>query len=37
LARYKIPKHMSVIDELPRNGAGKILKHELRKGFLQEK
>jgi len=30
LARYKIPKHVSVIDALPRNGAGKILKGSLR-------
>ena len=29
LARYKIPKHISVIDALPRNGAGKVLKHQL--------
>ena len=30
IARYKIPKHISVIGELPRNGAGKIRKHDLR-------
>jgi fatty-acyl-CoA synthase len=30
LARYKIPKHVSVMDALPRNGAGKILKGSLR-------
>ncbi len=30
LARYKIPKHYSLIDALPRNGAGKILKTMLR-------
>ena len=29
LARYKIPKHLSVIDALPRNGAGKVLKRDL--------
>ena len=30
LARYKIPKHYSAIDALPRNGAGKVLKTTLR-------
>jgi fatty-acyl-CoA synthase len=30
LARYKLPKGMSTLTALPRNGAGKILKGELR-------
>lgn len=30
LAKYKIPKHVSLIEALPRNGAGKVLKGELR-------
>jgi fatty-acyl-CoA synthase len=30
LARYKIPKILSVIEALPRNGAGKVLKTALR-------
>jgi fatty-acyl-CoA synthase len=30
LARYKIPKLVSVIDALPRNAAGKVLKRSLR-------
>ena len=30
LARYKIPKKVTVIEELPRNAAGKVLKRELR-------
>jgi len=30
LARYKIPKSVCTIDELPRNAAGKVLKRELR-------
>lgn len=30
LARYKIPKRVTTIDELPRNAAGKVLKRELR-------
>lgn len=31
LARFKTPAHIIVIDELPRNGTGKVLKHQLRK------
>ncbi|NNL14930.1 MAG: long-chain fatty acid--CoA ligase [Acidimicrobiia bacterium] len=30
LARYKIPKHVRTIDELPRNAAGKVLKRQLK-------
>jgi fatty-acyl-CoA synthase len=30
LAKYKIPKLVTAIDELPRNAAGKVLKRELR-------
>lgn len=30
LARYKIPKLVWVVDEIPRNAAGKVLKRELR-------
>ena len=29
LARYKAPKHVTFLDELPRNAAGKVLKSEL--------
>jgi len=29
LARYKVPQHIDVIDELPRNASGKIQKHLL--------
>ena len=32
LADYKIPRHVSVMNELPHNANGKVLKHELRKG-----
>jgi fatty-acyl-CoA synthase len=35
LARYKIPKHISVVAELPRNGAGKLVKAELRQILLK--
>ena len=30
LAKYKIPKLVTTVDELPRNAAGKVLKRELR-------
>lgn len=30
LARYKLPKAVWVVDEIPRNAAGKVLKRELR-------
>ena len=33
LARYKLPTRLQVVDELPRNPAGKILKFELRNRF----
>ena len=31
LARYKHPKDLVVVDMLPRNAGGKVVKHELRK------
>ena len=31
LARYKIPKHVTIANALPRNGVGKILKSELKR------
>ncbi|NDK91474.1 long-chain fatty acid--CoA ligase [Gordonia desulfuricans] len=31
LARYKLPRELVVVDELPRNTTGKIMKHVLRK------
>jgi fatty-acyl-CoA synthase len=30
LARYKIPREVAFVDELPRNTTGKVLKRELR-------
>ncbi|MFL0506199.1 class I adenylate-forming enzyme family protein [Ureibacillus sp. 179-F W5.1 NHS] len=33
LAKYKTPRHVVFIDELPRNGVGKILKTKLREQF----
>ncbi len=37
LARYKHPKHLEVVDALPRNPAGKVLKTELRERFAASK
>ena len=33
LAKYKVPKHVRFVEELPRNAAGKILKRELKQQF----
>jgi len=33
LARYKIPKSIIFVDELPKSGAGKILKRQLRESY----
>jgi long-chain acyl-CoA synthetase len=33
LAGYKVPRRWEFVDALPRNPAGKVLKHELRKQF----
>ena len=33
MASYKAPKFVEVIDELPKNASGKILKRELRERF----
>ncbi|WP_193044405.1 long-chain-fatty-acid--CoA ligase [Mycolicibacterium baixiangningiae] len=35
LARYKCPRTVGIVDELPRNPTGKILKKELRKPFWE--
>jgi fatty-acyl-CoA synthase len=34
LARYKLPSRLEIIDTMPRNPAGKVLKFELRKRFV---
>jgi fatty-acyl-CoA synthase len=31
LARFKVPREVAFLDELPRNPTGKVLKRELRK------
>lgn len=36
LASYKIPRSISFVDEIPRNGSGKILKRELRDPFWED-
>ena len=36
LAGYKIPRSVSFVDEIPRNGSGKILKKELKAPFWSE-
>jgi fatty-acyl-CoA synthase len=35
LARYKIPKHITIMESLPRNGAGKLVKAVLKKALLE--
>ncbi len=30
MANFKVPRHVEVVDELPTNASGKVLKHELR-------
>ena len=35
LAHYKCPKSIDVVDALPRNPTGKILKKDLRKPFWE--
>jgi len=30
MANYKVPGHVHIVDELPVNAAGKVLKHVLR-------
>ncbi|HEY8215516.1 MAG TPA: cyclohexanecarboxylate-CoA ligase, partial [Acidimicrobiia bacterium] len=33
MAKQKVPEQLELVDTLPRNPAGKILKHELRAGL----
>jgi len=35
LASYKVPKHVEVMEQLPKNASGKILKRELRVRFAE--
>ena len=36
LARFKLPKSVEFVDEIPRNPTGKVLKHQLRERFPGE-
>ncbi len=36
VAKYKMPREWHVVDELPRNPSGKILKREIRNTYLQK-
>ena len=36
LARFKVPKTVQMLSELPKTGSGKILKTELRKQFQDQ-
>jgi acyl-CoA synthetase (AMP-forming)/AMP-acid ligase II len=36
LARYKVPKSVEIMDQLPLSGMGKILKRDLREQFVKE-
>jgi fatty-acyl-CoA synthase len=35
LAGFKVPKHVVLVDELPKNASGKLLKRELRERYAQ--
>jgi len=37
LSAFKVPKEFFVVDEMPKNPAGKILKRELKEKFIAEK
>ena len=36
IARFKRPKHWRIVDSLPKNSAGKVLKRELRERFRKQ-
>jgi non-ribosomal peptide synthetase component E (peptide arylation enzyme) len=36
IASFKIPEQVAVFDRLPKNDAGKVLKHELRALLLRD-
>jgi len=35
ISAFKVPKEFLVVDELPKNATGKILKREIRKQFIE--
>jgi acyl-coenzyme A synthetase/AMP-(fatty) acid ligase len=36
MANFKAPRSVQVVDELPRNASGKVMKFELRSSVLDE-
>jgi fatty-acyl-CoA synthase len=36
LAHFKVPRHVRIVESLPKGGTGKILKRELREAFAKE-
>jgi HIP---CoA ligase len=36
MANYKVPRHVEIVDALPLNASGKVLKYELRERALQQ-
>jgi fatty-acyl-CoA synthase len=36
LAAYKVPKHVTIVDDYPRTAAGKVQKHVLRRSLLTQ-
>jgi acyl-CoA synthetase (AMP-forming)/AMP-acid ligase II len=36
IAGYKVPKTMEIVDALPKNSAGKIMKRELREKYWKK-
>ena len=36
LSSYKVPKEVVIVDEMPKSPAGKILKRDLKKRYLEE-
>ncbi len=36
LGRFKVPKQLQLVESLPRNATGKVLKRELRRLFAEQ-
>jgi fatty-acyl-CoA synthase len=37
LAGYKVPKHITILESLPKSAAGKVLKNDLARAFLEQR
>lgn len=37
LAKYKVPKHIVFVEELPRNAARKLMRHKLREWWEENR